>query len=148
MILNSKNKTFLCTLAIQKAIFNRYTPPPQKKSKVNSIQKHRELISIINTLPSLLPNVTLLEKMVLYLKLKILQVCLFFLPQRWGSRLNLPSCMRTVDVWSHPIRDRPKSLKQVVTAPLLNARQQVWVSRVLGDGHYKRIPRVTEGVAR
>ena len=82
--------------------FQSITPPPQKKSKVNSIQKHRELISIINTLPSLLPNVTLLEKMVLYLKLKILQVCLFFLPQRWGSRLNLPSCMRTVDVCSHP----------------------------------------------
>lgn len=65
-------------------------PPKNKtkdKSKVNSIQKHRELIIIINTLPSLLSNVTLLDKMVWYLKLKILQVCLSFLPRRWGSRL-------------------------------------------------------------
>ena len=35
-----------------------------------------------------------------------------------------------------------------MTAPLSNARQLVWVSRVLGDDHYKRIPRVTVGVAR
>ena len=34
------------------------------------------------------------------------------------------------------------------TAPLPNARQLVWVSRVLGDDHYKRMPRVTVGVAR
>ena len=31
---------------------------------------------------------------------------------------------------------------------MLMARQQVWVSRVLGDDNYKRIPRVTVGVAR
>ena len=34
-------------------------------------------------------------------------------------------------------RDRPKSWKQVVSVPLPNARQQVWVSRVLGYDHYK-----------
>ena len=49
---------------------------------------------------------------------------------------------------SNPRRDRPKSLKQVVTAPLPNAQHQVWVSRVLRDDHYKRIPRDTVGVAR
>ena len=38
--------------------------------------------------------------------------------------------------------------KEVVTAPLLNAQQEVRVSRVLGDDHYKRMPRVTVGVAR
>ena len=43
-------------------------------------------------------------------------------------------------------RDRIMSLKQAVTAPLLNARQQVWVSRVLKDDHYKGIPHVTVGV--
>ena len=42
--------------------------------------------------------------------------------------------------------DRHKSLKQVVNAPLPNARQQV--SRVFGDNHYKRMPCVTVGVAR
>ena len=31
---------------------------------------------------------------------------------------------------------------------MLNARQQVWVSRVLWDDHYKRMPLVTVGVAR
>ena len=40
--------------------------------------------------------------------------------------------MRKV-VFFHPGRDRPKSFKQVVTVPLSNARQQVWMSRVLGD---------------
>ena len=34
---------------------------------------------------------------------------------------------------SNPSRNRPKSLKQVVTAPLSNARQQLWVSGVLGE---------------
>ena len=43
-------------------------------------------------------------------------------------------------------RDWHKSLKQVVNAPLPNARQQV--SRVLGDDHYKRMPCVKVGVAR
>ena len=43
--------------------------------------------------------------------------------------------------------DKPKSLKQEVTAPLLpllNAMQQMRMSWVLGDDHYKR---VTVGVA-
>ena len=40
---------------------------------------------------------------------------------------------------SNSRRDRPKLLKQVVKAPLPNARQQVSVSRVLGDDHYKRM---------
>ena len=39
-------------------------------------------------------------------------------------------------------------VKQVVTAPLPNARQKMWVSRVLADDHYKRMPRVAVGVAR
>ena len=37
----------------------------------------------------------------------------------------------------NPSRDRPKSYKQVVTAPLLNARQQERVTQVLGDDPYK-----------
>ena len=41
-----------------------------------------------------------------------------------GDRGLIPGC------------DRPKSLKQVVTAPLPTARQHVRVSRVLGDDHY------------
>ena len=40
---------------------------------------------------------------------------------------------------SNPGRDRPKSLKQLATAPLLNTRQQVGVSWVLGNDHYKRV---------
>ena len=47
---------------------------------------------------------------------------------------------------SIPGRDRPKSLKQVVTAALPNARQEMRLSRVLGDEHYKRMPRVTVGL--
>ena len=35
-----------------------------------------------------------------------------------------------------------------LTAPLLNARKQVWVSQVLGDDHYKGLARITVGVAR
>ena len=62
-------------------------------------------------------------------------------PWRWRSGLE-----RKVRC-SNPSSDRPRSLKQVVTAPLLNARQQVRVSRVLGDDHYKRMPSVV-GVAR
>ena len=43
-------------------------------------------------------------------------------------------------------RDRPKSLKQVVTNTIAK-RSGTGVSRVLGDDIYKRIPRVTAGVA-
>ena len=50
---------------------------------------------------------------------------------------------------SVPGRDRPKSLKLVATASLWpNARQQVWMLRVLGNDHYKRLARVTVDVAR
>ena len=44
-------------------------------------------------------------------------------PRLWKVGCSNPSC------------DRPKLLKQVVTALLLNARQQVRVSRVLGYDH-------------
>ena len=52
------------------------------------------------------------------------------------------------DQGSIPGQNRPNSLKQVVMAPQPNARQQEWVLRVLRDDHYKRMPRVTVGVAR
>ena len=42
----------------------------------------------------------------------------------------------------------PAVTDKVVTSPLLYARQWVRASRVLGDEHYKWIPRVTVGVAR
>ena len=68
--------------------------------------------------------------------------------QIWKDRLprGLSSRAFTPDV-GDPVWDRPKSLKQVVTAPLLNARQQMWVSWVLGDDHYKGLAHVTVGVA-
>ena len=51
---------------------------------------------------------------------------------------------------SIPDLDRPKSIKQVVTAPLvlLNVRQQVLVSRVLGDDLYKGLASVKVDLAR
>ena len=49
---------------------------------------------------------------------------------------------------SNPSRDRPKSLKQIGTVPLLNSPQPARVSRVVGDDHYKRMYLVAEGVAR
>ena len=51
-------------------------------------------------------------------------------PRRLCSQLERLPRMRKV--WRlNPSCDRPTSLKQVVTSPLLNARQQVWVSRVM-----------------
>ena len=47
---------------------------------------------------------------------------------------------------SMPGRNGPNSLKQVVRAPLPNARQQEWVSQVLGNDHYKELARDTVGV--
>ena len=47
---------------------------------------------------------------------------------------------------SIPGRDRPKSFKEVIKAPLPSARQQVWVSRVLEDDDYKGLARVTVGI--
>ena len=41
---------------------------------------------------------------------------------------------------SNPGCDRPKSLKQMVSIQLPNDRQQVRVSRFLGDDHFKWIP--------
>ena len=63
-------------------------------------------------------------------------------------RLERSPRMRTVGC-SNPIRERPLTVKQVVTAPMLhvNVRQQVRLSRILGDDHYKRISCVTVGVA-
>ena len=46
-----------------------------------------------------------------------------------------------------PSREITKSIKQVVTAPLRDARQHVRVKRVLGDINLKRVSRVTVGVA-
>ena len=48
---------------------------------------------------------------------------------------------------SIPGRDKPSALKQVDTSSLPNARQQVWVSRVLGSDYYQGVARVTVGVA-
>ena len=56
--------------------------------------------------------------------------------------------MRAGDRGSIPGRGIPNSLKQVVTAQLPNAREHVWVSRVLGYDHNIRLARVTVGVAR
>ena len=52
------------------------------------------------------------------------------------------------DRGSIPGRYRPKSLKQGVTAPLPNALQQMWVSRVLEDDYYKWMPLSTASVTR
>ena len=49
--------------------------------------------------------------------------------ERW-SRKRKVGC-------SNPSRNRPKSLTQAVTGPLLKAWQLVRVSRNLGDDHYK-----------
>ena len=68
-------------------------------------------------------------------------------PRRWRSGLYRSPCKRKVKC-SNPSSNRPNSIKQVVIAPLTNSRHYVRVSRVLGDDHYKRMPRVTVGVAR
>ena len=61
----------------------------------------------------------------------------FKLPLLWRSGRAFTS--HAGDRCSIPGRDRPKSLKQVVTVQLTNARQQVWVSRVLEDYHYEEL---------
>ena len=68
------------------------------------------------------------------------------LPPRWRTGRAFASHAGDRD--SIPDRDRPKSLKQVVTVRLPNARQQVRVSANLGNNHYKGLARVTVGVAR
>ena len=55
--------------------------------------------------------------------------------------------MRKVEC-SIPGRERSKSLKQVVTAPLLNGLLKVRVSLVIGDDKYIRLAHVTIGGAR
>ena len=67
--------------------------------------------------------------------------------RRWLSWLERSLRKRKVRC-SNSCRERLNSLKHVVTAPLPNTRLYVWVSRVVGDDHYKRMPRVTVGVAR
>ena len=62
-------------------------------------------------------------------------ICVQSKPPRWRKGRSFAS--HTGDRGSIPGRDKPKSLKQVMTAPLPNARQQVWVSRILQDDHYK-----------
>ena len=47
-----------------------------------------------------------------------------------------------------PSTDRLNSSEHIVTGPLPNAQPLVCVSLVLGDEHYKRMSRVTVGVAR
>ena len=50
---------------------------------------------------------------------------------------NAKAFVSQVGDWgSIPCRDRPETITQVVRAPLQNARQHVWVLRVLGDDHY------------
>ena len=60
-------------------------------------------------------------------------------PLRWCSRLERWPRKLKVGC-STPWCDVPKTLKQEVTAPLLDDWQKVWVSRVFGDYHYKWNP--------
>ena len=61
-----------------------------------------------------------------------------------GSSVKLEANYGKLNTGSNPSRDRRKSFKQVVTALLTNARQKVWVSRVLSDDNYKWMSRFTE----
>ena len=54
---------------------------------------------------------------------------------QWRANIRAVASLAEGWVFDH-CSNRPKSLKQGVTAPLRNARQQVWVSRVLGKDHY------------
>lgn len=49
-----------------------------------------------------------------------------------------------------PIQSKPptKSLKPVETIPLPSTRQQMWVSRLLGDVYYKWVSRYTVAMTR
>ena len=66
--------------------------------------------------------------------------------QRWLSGRAFSS--HAENRGSIPGRNKPKSLKQKVIAPLPSARRQVQVSWILGDDHHKRMPPATVGVAR
>ena len=65
----------------------------------------------------------------------------------WWLSVDRWPRMREIRVRS-PLGDRPKSFKQIIKATLPKARQHVWMSRVLGDDHYKRMPRVRRGTQR
>ena len=65
-------------------------------------------------------------------------------PNKQPKLLERSPCMWKIGCSNPGLK---KSSKQVEIAPLLNARQQVWVSRVLKDDQYKRMSRVTVGVA-
>ena len=70
--------------------------------------------------------------------------------RRWRSLLERSPRKRKVEC-SNSSSYRPNSYKTgtfILTAPLLNAPQLVWLSRFLGDDHYKRMSRVTVGVGR
>ena len=67
--------------------------------------------------------------------------------RRGGIDVECSPLVRDIGVRS-PVATDLSRKKQVVTASLPNARQKVRVSRVLGDEHYKRMPRVKVGVAR
>ena len=71
---------------------------------------------------------------------------IFLVPPQWLRGIAFTS--HAGNRGSIPGRERPNSLKQVVTAPLLNAWQRVCVSRDLGNDHYKEVARITVGVAR
>ena len=74
-------------------------------------------------------------------------VQIHLLRPRWLSGRTFVS--NEGDQGSIPVHDIPKSLQQVVVAPLPGARQQVSVTYVLGDNKYnKRMPRVTVDMAR
>ena len=67
---------------------------------------------------------------------------------RWQLRVSSRTFGQISTKLRVPVLARPKSKKQVVTAPLLNAQQYLRVSRVLKDDHYERMSCVTVGVAR
>ena len=69
-----------------------------------------------------------------------------YMSRQSRSRLERSPCNGKF-LCSNSGRDGSKFVKQIVTAPLPNARQWVRVSRILGDDHYKQMPRVTVGVA-
>ena len=61
------------------------------------------------------------------------------MPLRWPSQQERSPCMLIV-VCSNHGRIKTKFIKQVVTTILPNARQQVRVSRILGDNHINGCP--------
>ena len=63
-------------------------------------------------------------------------LCTTACPLYMCRRSRLERSPRMRKVWCSTLgRSRPRLLKHEVTKPLLNARQQVWVSLVIGDYH-------------